>query len=70
MSQGIEYVEHWKAARGMRDLLNSQEMKAKRVAEAPFQTTFPREGSFEDAELRKSREGGARPRGYTASSRQ
>lgn len=57
-AQGVEYVEHWKASRGMRDLLNAQEYKSKRVSEAPFHTTVAKDVAFEDVERAKSREVG------------
>ena len=58
--QGVEYQEHWKASRGMRDLLNSQEYKSKRVAEAPFHLAVTKDVVFEELERAKSREAASR----------
>jgi hypothetical protein len=57
VSQGVEFVEGWKAGRGIRDLLNSQENKAKRVTAAPFHVAVSKDVVFEDVERARSRTG-------------
>ncbi len=44
----------------MRDLLNSQEYKSKRVAEAPFHLAVTKDVVFEELERAKSREAASR----------
>jgi hypothetical protein len=67
VSQGTMFVEHHLAARGMRDLLNSQELKGKRVSDAPFQLSVPKGVVFEDMERARSREAADRGRRLMAS---
>lgn len=56
LSQGVPYQAQWETSKGMREKLNTEEMKAKRVSERPFYTAAPSNTLFEDMERTRSRE--------------